>query len=78
MPCVNVGTREKVILLPPELATVLPGQSFKGKLLEDQTREMIKYACRPPKQNAEFIVNDGLDILGLNPPSRELVCTVSL
>jgi len=74
LPCVNVGTREKAILLPPELATVLPGQSFKGKLLDEQTREMITYACRRPKQNAESIVGEGLSILGLKPPSQLLVC----
>ncbi|CAZ85927.1 unnamed protein product [Tuber melanosporum] len=71
-PCVNVGTREKSILLPPELATVLPGQSFKGKLLDEQTREMITYACRRPRQNAESIVGEGLSILGLKPSSQLL------
>jgi len=56
---------------------VLPGQSFKGKLLDEQTREMITYACRRPRQNAESIVGEGLSILGLKPSSQLLVCIVN-
>lgn len=77
MPCVNVGTKDKPILLPPELATVLPDQSFKGKLMDIQTREMIKHACRSPRQNAEAIVNKGQKTLKIGKDhSSDLVSAV--
>lgn len=75
LPCVDVGTREKPVLLPPEMATVLPGQAYGNKLMDEQTAQMIKYACRRPKKNAELIVGEGLSSLGLNPPSGHLVRT---
>ena len=31
---------------------------------------MIKYACRPPYENAATIVNRGLPQLGLSPPGQ--------
>lgn len=39
---------------------MLPGQAFRGVLNAVQTSEMIKFACRKPKQNSQFIINDGM------------------
>ncbi|RPB12184.1 Piwi-domain-containing protein [Morchella conica CCBAS932] len=72
LPCVDVGTRDMPIMLPPEIATVLPGQAYGNKLMDEQTAHMITYACRNPKENAGFIVGEGLTSLGLNPPTPHL------
>lgn len=77
LPCVDVGTKEKPVLLPPEMATVLPAQPFGNKLMDEQTAKMITYACRRPKKNAQLIVDEGLTSLGLNPQSPHLVRTRS-
>lgn len=75
LPCVDVGTKDKPVLLPPEMATVLPGQAYGNKLMDEQTSKMILYACRRPKKNAGLIVGEGLSSLGLNPASKDLVRT---
>ncbi|KAL7268875.1 hypothetical protein RUND412_008489 [Rhizina undulata] len=67
LPCVNIGTREKRILLPPELATVAEGQPYGDKLMDEQTSNMIRYACRPPRENAVSIVSEGMKHLGHTP-----------
>lgn len=74
----DVGTRDMPIMLPPEIATVLPGQAYGNKLMDEQTAHMITYACRNPKENAGFIVGEGLTSLGLNPPTPHLVSALFL
>lgn len=69
MPVVNVGTKEKPSYLPPELCSVLPGQSAK-KLNSNQTQTIIQKACRQPWENAESITKDGSKILGLREPAN--------
>jgi eukaryotic translation initiation factor 2C len=63
LPLVDVGGN-KVILLPPEVCTILPGQPFRGKLLEEQISEMIKVSAKPPNVNANAITVSGLRELG--------------
>ncbi|KAK7467442.1 hypothetical protein VKT23_004496 [Stygiomarasmius scandens] len=63
IPLVDVGG-QKANLLPPEVCDILPNQPFKGKLLDEQTAEMIKVAARPPNVNAQSIVGPGLERLG--------------
>ncbi|KAF9563867.1 argonaute-like protein [Agrocybe pediades] len=66
LPLVDVGG-QKSNLLPPELCYILPNQSFKGKLTDEHTAEMIKFAALPPNQNAQSIVGPGLTELGFRP-----------
>ncbi|KAJ3879731.1 argonaute-like protein [Lentinula edodes] len=65
LPVIDVGTKKRTYL-PAEICEIEPGQAFRGKLNEQQTSQMIKVACNPPKVNAEAIVGDGFQKLGLN------------
>ncbi|TFK29440.1 argonaute-like protein [Coprinopsis marcescibilis] len=68
-PLVDVGGQNKN-LLPAELCEILPNQSFRGKLSDDQTAEMIKVAAKPPNVNGNAIVNQGLRELGFAGPTN--------
>ncbi|TFY71790.1 hypothetical protein EVG20_g1213, partial [Dentipellis fragilis] len=63
LPCVDVGG-QKQNLLPPEVCTILPGQPFRGKLLDEHTAQMIRVAAKPPNINAQMITSGGLTELG--------------
>lgn len=63
---VDLGTKEKPNYVPAELCQILPDQPFRGKLSDNHTAEMIKYACNPPADNARSIVRQGLAALGLS------------
>ena len=65
--------QEKPIWLPPELGHVLPGQIYSKKLSSSQTSAMLKYAARPPAENARRLVNDGCSLLELNRENETLV-----
>lgn len=54
LPCVEIN---KKALIPLELCEVLPGQRYAKKLNEQQTAEMIKITCVPPKVRADKIMN---------------------
>ncbi|KAJ3986516.1 Piwi domain-containing protein [Lentinula detonsa] len=64
LPVIDTGTKRYV---PAELCEIEPGQPFRGKLDETQTSQMIKVACNRPIVNAEAIVGDGFQKLGLHP-----------
>lgn len=68
MPLVDVGG-VKQNLLPAELCEILPNQAFKGKLLDDQTAQMIRVAAKPPNVNANMIVGQGIRELGFTGDS---------
>ena len=51
VPCLNAGTRQKPVYLPPEFCSVAPGQR-RLKLDERQTAEMIKTAAQKPQDRA--------------------------
>lgn len=72
-PCINLGTREKPVFVPPELLTVEPGQQFGKKLDESQTRAMINFAVRRPHANARRIVEQGAPMMGLSDTNQNLV-----
>ncbi|KAF8455766.1 hypothetical protein BDZ91DRAFT_801275 [Kalaharituber pfeilii] len=55
--------------IPAECCTIVDGQIFSSRLNSDQTSAMLRVACRPPKQNAELIIGEGMAILGLKPNS---------
>ncbi|KAI0236467.1 hypothetical protein L0F63_003111, partial [Massospora cicadina] len=54
LPCVEI---KRGVLIPLELCDVIPGQRYAKKLNEQQTAEMIKITCVPPKVRAERIMN---------------------
>ncbi|KAG9315634.1 argonaute-like protein [Chiua virens] len=60
------------IYVPPELCEILPGQPFRGKLDDQQTTLMLRYACKRPPENAHTILNQGLPVLGLTPNNQKL------
>lgn len=66
MPVVNVGNKENPSYLPAEVCVVIPGQN-SPKLSPTQTDMMTTFGCRPPWQNANMIVREGLETVGLLP-----------
>lgn len=62
-----MGTAKRPNWIPAELCEIEPGNVFRGKLNDKETAQMIKYACNPPKANAEAIINRGLPSLGIAP-----------
>ena len=73
---VNVGTSPRPTYLPAEVCIVLPGQTLKRRLSPDQTAKMILFACRKPWENANSIIGDGKEMLGLKPSNPFLVSLV--
>ncbi len=68
LPLINVsGNKAKPVYLPVEICEIMPGQAYRPKLDSEQTAAMIKVACNPPAYNADAIVNQGFDDLGLRP-----------
>jgi eukaryotic translation initiation factor 2C len=63
---------QKTNFLPAELCEILPNQPFRGKLLDEHTAQMIKYAANPPNVNALAIEGQGLQELGLNQNTSTL------
>ncbi|KAG2037118.1 Piwi domain-containing protein [Suillus americanus] len=55
------------IFVPAELCEIEPGQPFRGRLNEKETSNMIRFACNPPRVNADAIVDRGLPTLGFTP-----------
>eukprot|EP00455_Lapot_gusevi_P034814 TRINITY_DN3851_c0_g1_i1.p1 TRINITY_DN3851_c0_g1~~TRINITY_DN3851_c0_g1_i1.p1 ORF type:complete len:868 (+),score=234.20 TRINITY_DN3851_c0_g1_i1:376-2604(+) len=55
LPCVVVGTGDKVQYLPIELCTVVKGFKFNGVLREQQKKIMVEETCLPPQERREFI-----------------------
>ncbi|KAG8740062.1 hypothetical protein FRC10_004782 [Ceratobasidium sp. 414] len=66
LPLVDIGgTKDRPLLVPPEVCTILPNQAFRGKLSDEHTAAMILIACQPPNVNAQSITGEGLNSLGL-------------
>lgn len=63
-PVVNVGSRENPSYLPPEVCHVLDGSPFTKKLSPLQTANMIRFAVRPPNENAISITTAGATLIG--------------
>jgi hypothetical protein len=74
MPVVNIAgpNAKHPILVPPELCEILPGQPFRGKLDDQQTTQMLRFACKRPPENAQTILNQGFPLLGLTPNNQAL------
>jgi hypothetical protein len=73
LPVINVGSREKPSYLPVEVCVVIPGQPANTKLSPNQTANMITFAVRSPGANADSIVNEGAQVLGMKPINATLV-----
>ncbi|KAG6897857.1 hypothetical protein C0992_009995 [Termitomyces sp. T32_za158] len=67
LPVIDLGSQKKEIWVPAELCDIIPGQPY-GKLNDRETAQMIRYACNPPRVNAEAIVNQGFAKLALSRP----------
>lgn len=77
LPVVNCGNRENPMYLPAEVCIVLPGQSSKSKLDGTQTQQMIRHAVRKPWENANAIVTQGVQTVGLDENSNILMVCLS-
>ncbi|KXN85174.1 Protein argonaute 5 [Leucoagaricus sp. SymC.cos] len=67
LPVLNLGTKQKPILVPAELCDIEPGCAYRGRLSDFETSAMIKVACRRPRENADAIVDIGFPSLDLSP-----------
>ena len=67
LPVVDIGSASRSNFVPAELCWIESGVPYNAKLNEAETSNMIRYACNPPKVNADSIVNKGLSKLGLSP-----------
>ncbi|KAF8341583.1 Piwi domain-containing protein [Cantharellus anzutake] len=67
LPLLDIGTKDKANMVPAELCDILPDQPYRGKLLADQTRDMIDVACRSPAENQRVILQAGLAKMGFVP-----------
>ena len=74
LPAVDISgpNAKHPICVPPELCEILPGQPFRGKLDDQQTTLMLRYACKRPAENAQAILNQGFPLLGLTPNNQKL------
>lgn len=77
-PVINVGNDANPSYLPAEICVVLSGQNATAKLSGDQTRNMIGFAVRRPGENAESIVDKGLQIAGLTSETNPLLAQYGL
>ena len=70
----KVGSSDRWILWPAAACKILPGQPYKKALpFSEQSQQMIRFACRDPKGNINFIQDEGLRMLGVrraNPQAR--------
>ncbi|KAI5309807.1 hypothetical protein KEM55_002361, partial [Ascosphaera atra] len=67
LPVLNVGTKEKPSYLPAEVCKIAKGQAWKRLLTAAQTDGMLKFAGRPPFENARAIVEEGFKTVGMDP-----------
>ncbi|CAH0016445.1 unnamed protein product [Clonostachys rhizophaga] len=65
-PLLNLGSPAKPVFFPAEVITMIPGQSIKAKLMQDETTKMLSLACQKPDVNATAILTAGRATLGLD------------
>jgi len=68
LPVVDLGTKKKSVFVPAELCVIEEGVAYHAKLSDKETAQMIRYACNPPKVNADAIVDRGFPALGFTNP----------
>lgn len=69
VPCLVVGSPERSVFLPCEVATIPPGQRYPRKLDEQQTSDMIKIANQKPHVRFQTIRQGAAALLD-EPESR--------
>jgi Piwi domain/N-terminal domain of argonaute/Argonaute linker 1 domain len=63
----NVGTSRRAVWWPATSCVVLPGQPYRRPLpFSEQSRQMIRSACRGPSGNIELVEGEGLAMLGIS------------
>jgi len=72
LPVVNVGTRYKPPYLPADVCTIKMGQVAKSKLSGNQTTAMLNFAALRPHQNAQLIMQYGIDSPALSGQNATL------
>ncbi|KAK5630232.1 hypothetical protein RRF57_005947 [Xylaria bambusicola] len=72
LPVVNIGGKDNPSYLPAEVCDVRPGQPARPRLSRLQGQKMIRFAVRPPAQNARSIVTSGRKLLGFEPTNAIL------
>jgi eukaryotic translation initiation factor 2C len=65
LPVINIGKKERSVFIPAELCEIEAGQPYRGKLTEDETTQMLRYATHRPSVTADLIVNRGLPKLNM-------------
>ncbi|TKA73489.1 hypothetical protein B0A49_07141 [Cryomyces minteri] len=55
---INTGSRDFPVWIPPELLWIEPHQSFRGLLAGQEMSNMVGFARRTPKENADSIVRN--------------------
>jgi len=71
LPVIDIGSAKKTVWIPAELCDIIAGQPL-GRLSDKETAQMIRYACNPPRVNAETILGQGFPTLGLNPAASPI------
>ncbi|AEO58979.1 hypothetical protein MYCTH_2306810 [Thermothelomyces thermophilus ATCC 42464] len=66
LPLINVGTAGKPIYILAEFCTLLPGQPLKARLSPQEQDAMIRFACRPPPENALSVTTSARELLALD------------
>ncbi|KAL2162145.1 hypothetical protein VTH06DRAFT_7930 [Thermothelomyces fergusii] len=68
LPLINAGTLDKPVYILAELCTLLPGQPLPKRttLLPQEQDSMIRFACRPPPDNAVSVTTSARDLLALD------------
>ena len=74
------GNYGNPLWIPAELCTIMPGQAFRGKLNDLQTKNMLVIASRPPAENATRImaVDGGLGVIGVLPKRNETLAAFGI
>ncbi|KAJ7152962.1 argonaute-like protein [Mycena filopes] len=67
LPVIDIGNDNKATYMPAELCEIEAGHAYHGKLSPNDVKNMISFACNPPRFNAEAITNEGFPVLGLSP-----------
>ncbi|XP_014218616.1 protein argonaute-4 isoform X2 [Copidosoma floridanum] len=57
LPCLWVGSRDKLIYVPPEICTIVAGQATQKKLDETQTSNMIRAAATDTDRRKQKIMD---------------------
>ncbi|KAF2397222.1 Piwi-domain-containing protein [Trichodelitschia bisporula] len=64
--CVNLGSKTRKEWYHPECLQILPYQPFTKLLQPGKTTSMIKFACKRPEENLDYLRAWGLKLLGIN------------